>query len=248
VNTKRSGAAGDSARGHAADRISLFMLPGAGMRAQDFFDHGLVAAVRAHNLPADVDVLAPDVGLYLDGTIAQWIHAEAVAPAQRRGRRRLWMLGISLGGMGALLHARAFEAAVEGIVLLAPFLGTRGLIAEVARAGGLSSWEPGACAPNDGERKLLSWLKGQVPARDRLRLFLGYGRSDRFAPGHALLARHLPSQQVRVTEGGHDWDTWSRLWQEFLLAGVPGTGMMERLDATSAPRPACGSGLPGTTE
>lgn len=69
MNTNGSGAAGVSAKGHAADRISLFMLPGAGMRAQDFFDHGLVAAVQAHNLPADVDVLAPDVGLYLDGTI-----------------------------------------------------------------------------------------------------------------------------------------------------------------------------------
>jgi enterochelin esterase-like enzyme len=47
-------------------------------------------------------------------------------------------------------------------------------------------------------------------------LYLGYGRDDRFSPAHSLLARALPADAIDVIDGGHDWRTWSKLWENFL--------------------------------
>ncbi len=44
-------------------------------------------------------------------------------------------------------------------------------------------------------------------------LFLGYGRSDRFAFSDRLLAAALPAERVFETEGGHDGAPWLALWQ-----------------------------------
>jgi pimeloyl-ACP methyl ester carboxylesterase len=201
------------------ERILLVMLPGVGIEPEDFARHGLVKAMRDRMLPVDIIAAGPDTDLYLDGTIVEAIHETIVVPALAGGPVRLWYLGLSLGGMGALLYARKHGRAVEGVLLLAPFLGTPGMVAEVARAGGLATWEPGDIRPNDGERKLLTWLKDKTAAPPAPpTLYLGYGRGDRFAPGHAMLAAHLPAPRVFVTDGGHDWATWTKLWQQILDA------------------------------
>ena len=57
------------------------------------------------------------------------------SPALARGVTTIWLAGISLGGFGALRYAEAHREIVEGLLLLSPFLGSRGLIAEVAAAG-----------------------------------------------------------------------------------------------------------------
>jgi pimeloyl-ACP methyl ester carboxylesterase len=128
-----------------------------------------------------------------------------------------------LGGIGALLHARAYPGGVAGIVLLSPFLGTPGLIAEVAEAGGLGAWQPGEVAANDVERQVLAWLA--TLRRPPLQLYLGYGRDDRFARGQALLAEHLPSDRVVLADGGHDWPTWRGLWRRILALNPFATGL-----------------------
>jgi hypothetical protein len=47
-------------------------------------------------------------------------------------------------------------------------------------------------------------------------LYLGYGQEDRFSAAHALLAGELPADAVDVIAGGHDWRTWTNLWENFL--------------------------------
>lgn len=201
------------------ERILLVLLPGVGIAPEDFAHHGFVQAAQDRGAAVDVAAAGPDLDLYLDKTIVADIHGAIVAPAMASGHRRVWFLGISLGGMGALLYARAHGVAVEGVILLAPFLGTPGMVAEVVRAGGLAAWQPGDIAPNDSERKLLDWLKCRTAALPGPpALYLGYGRDDRFAEGHAMLAQQLPPARVFLTDGGHDWDTWTRLWRQILDA------------------------------
>ncbi len=199
-----------------ARRILLVMLPGYGMERDDFARHGFVDAVHERGWPVDIIAVRPDVGLYLDGTVAERLHEDIVLSA-RSAPSALWFLGVSLGAMGALLYARRYPRHVAGVILLAPFLGSPGLIAEVAEAGGLAHWDPGDVRPADLERQLLSWLKARPPtAQDALALYLGYGRGDRFARGAAVLAQELPAPRVMVIDGGHDWETWKRLWQHVL--------------------------------
>ena len=147
---------------------------------------------------------------------AQLLH-QAVLEIQPRP---LWITGISLGGMGAALYARAHPGAVAGLLLLAPFFAVRGTIAEVTRAGGLETWQPGAIAPEDDERALLAWLKGwRAPGGPAI--WLGYGLQDRYAPASALLAARLAGEHVLTMPGGHDWPTWQALWPGMLAAAGP---------------------------
>jgi hypothetical protein len=45
---------------------------------------------------------------------------------------------------------------------------------------------------------------------------LGYGREDRFANSHRMMAAALAPQDVQVVAGGHEWPAWTQLWAEFL--------------------------------
>jgi pimeloyl-ACP methyl ester carboxylesterase len=99
----------------------LAMLPPAKARAQDLLDQGFAAAVRAHDLGVDIsaiDALADD---YLDADIGARLEAEIFG----KGHARVWLMGISLGGWGCLSVARRRAAGIEGVILLAPFLGSR---------------------------------------------------------------------------------------------------------------------------
>lgn len=199
------------------DPVLLVMLPGFGIEAGEFAAHGFHRLAQASGDPVDIIAAGPDLDAYLDGGVAAEIEREIVAPERARGRTRIWLLGLSLGGMGALLHARAHPAGVEGIILIAPFLGTPGLIAEVEAAGGLRAWQAGAITAADTERHMLAWLKRHISAPEpRPALYLGYALGDRFARGHAVLGARLPPGRVVREEGGHDWPTWTRVWQRLL--------------------------------
>jgi pimeloyl-ACP methyl ester carboxylesterase len=200
------------------------MLPGVGIDAGDFAEHGFVSAAHERGLAADIVAVRPDLDHYLDNSVAAVLHAGVIEPALARGYTRVWLLGISLGGMGALLYASAYAPRVEGLVLLAPFLGTQGTVAEIGEAGGLGSWSSKGSAATAGECQILVWLQDfLVRSPERPALYLGYGRSDRFSRGHRLLAERMSTERVVIAEGGHDWPTWATIWQRVLESRPFGT-------------------------
>lgn len=198
-----------------AGHTLLVMLPGVGIEPREFAEQGMIETARLAAPGLDIIAARPDLALYLEDTVAEALEAEVLAPARARGIARIWLLGISLGGMGALLCAQARPGAVEGLFLLAPFLGTRGTVAELRRAGGLMNWSPGGSTATPAEQRLLLWLQdflraeGEMPA-----LYLGYAAQDRFAPAHKLLAARLPPGRVAMAPGGHDWPSWRALWRQ----------------------------------
>ncbi len=191
------------------------MLPGAGIEAADFAKHGMTDVA----LHVDVIAVQPELELYLDGSIALALHDKIIEPALARGYTWIWLLGISLGGMGALLYADAYPSQIEGLVLLAPFLGTKGTVAEMAKAGGLAAWSSANSAATEPEQRMLIWLQNHLAQKHAPPLlYLGYGNHDRFAQGHRMLADLLPAHRVFTTESGHDWDAWAPLWRQILNA------------------------------
>ncbi len=211
----------DLAPGRDAERVLLVMLPAAKARPEDLLQQGFVAAVRDRGLPLDVAVMDAQPDYYLEGRVGERLAADVFRPLRARGYRRIWLMGMSLGGMGCIAYARRHAAEVEGVILLAPFLGARGLIAQILRAGGLARWQPAAPAPDDEELALLLWLKHyradnpQLPA-----IHLGCGRDDRYAPASAMLAQQLPAERVLSVPGKHDWQTWIRLWRALLAKNL----------------------------
>ena len=132
----------DPAPRSGAKRILLIMLPGAKARPQDLLQHGFVRELRARNLPVDVVAVEAHLGHYLDRSLNGHLTNDIIAPARARNYRRIWLMGISLGGMGALIYAREHPAEIDGVVLLAPFLATRGVISGThtrRRRGGLAT-------------------------------------------------------------------------------------------------------------
>ena len=206
----------------------LVFLPGSYSSADDFIDKGFVATVRERRVAADVLLVDAHLGYYSERSIVDRLHADVVMPARAAGYRHVWLVGISIGGYGALLHSllppagntASDTAGVDGIVLIAPYLGDRRVSVSIESAAGLRNWPAPAepLPPNDVDQKVWRWLQGYTTGAARPRLFLGYGDSDRFEFSAGLLAATLPAAQVVVVPGGHDWPVWRALWQRLLPA------------------------------
>jgi pimeloyl-ACP methyl ester carboxylesterase len=205
----------------ARSETLLVFLPGAFLKPEEFEREGFVNAVRERDLAADALLVDADVSYYYDQTFIERLHQDVIQPQRARGYKSIWLVGISIGGFGALIHELAKPGTVDGIVALAPYLGRRPIGAEIQKAGGLRNWKAPEGPPPDEEvdRKLWPWLQQYAspkPDETLPPLYLGFGTSDRFAANHRLLADALPAGRVFTTEGGHDWPQWSRLWRKML--------------------------------
>ncbi|MDG0025362.1 alpha/beta hydrolase [Trinickia sp. Y13] len=198
-------------------RILLVALPGANDRAESFFSQGLVQALRARHLPIDVIGIDADFTAYADRTLIPAVEREIARVTRARDIERLWFVGTSLGGMGALICCDAYSASIEGTILIAPYLGSRRVLARVQKAGGLSQWRPGSDEPDELEWRSLDWVRRHVSVTPHApRIYLGYGRDDPFSLSSELLEPLLPAGRTVVVDGGHDWATWSALWERIL--------------------------------
>jgi pimeloyl-ACP methyl ester carboxylesterase len=208
-------------------RCLVVFLHGRGDRPEDFARHGFVDRLRASGARCDAVAADSHLGYFADRSMGRRLEEDVVAPAHAAGYREIWLVGISLGGLGALIHESEHPGGVSGIVLIAPYLGEGEPIAEIAVTGGAARWTPPASpAPDDFTRRLWTFLKATyaTPGRAAVPVYLGYGRSDRFAAGQRLLADLLPPGRVTTTPGGHRWGPWEALWKAFLARGVlPGT-------------------------
>lgn len=191
----------------------MIWLPGAYHSARDFLHAGFAQAVIDRQVALDLTFIDLEMQHLDDRAALQQLRSDIVLPALASGES-VWLAGISLGGALALDYASSYlDDGLAGLCLLAPYLGNRILITEIAAAGGLTVWDPGELAETDSERRIWRHLKTRACSSS---LFLGYGRDDRFSPAHSLLAKALPADAVEVIEGEHEWRTWSKLWENFL--------------------------------
>jgi pimeloyl-ACP methyl ester carboxylesterase len=189
----------------------MIWLPGAYHSAQDFLDQGFVRAAAQRHVPLDLRFVDLEMQHLDDRDAFQRLRSELVLPARDSGAA-VWLAGISLGGLVALDYASTHVGELAGLCLLAPYLGNRMLLNEIA-ASGLAGWEPGELAESDTERRIWRYIKTRV---DSAMLFLGYGKDDRFSAAHEMLAAAVPADWVEVVAGGHEWSTWLKLWENFL--------------------------------
>ena len=196
--------------GDAAGAEEIFiLLPGIRDDMGSFETHGLIAqAAEILGPNSRFAFVAVDAhfGYYKEPSIHRRIRAE-VAP--RFAGRKLTLVGISLGGIGALMTARNDPARFHRLVLIAPFLGSRGNIQRLK--------EGAAPAPEDElEREVLAiwdWL-GSDALKPPISLL--YGLDDAFRPAYDYLAEKAPGISFQSAAGGHDWQTWKALWAQWL--------------------------------
>ncbi|MDO8905224.1 alpha/beta hydrolase-fold protein [Hydrogenophaga sp.] len=199
-------------------RTLIVFLPGSQEVPQDIVREGFVEQVRARHPTVDVVVADAHVGYFRNRSFEDRLRADVMATARARGYESIWLAGISLGGFGSLMYARSAPGEIEGVIALAPFIASRDVLAEVAQAGGLASWQPTLpLKADDYQRDLLLWLKGYAdPAQVRPPLFIGYGTRDRLEPFPELLDKVLPAERLLSAPGGHDWSPWKAMWADAL--------------------------------
>jgi hypothetical protein len=203
-------------------RALLVFLPGAQEVPADIVRQGFVRRVRERALAVDVIVADAHIGYFRQRVVLERLHADVIAPARMRGYDAVWLAGISLGGLGALLYASDADGVarprVDGVLAIAPFLAERDVIDEVIAAGGLRQWRPPQpIAERDFSRRLLVWLQGYgQPEVQRPDLYLGYGAADDFARKNRMLGDLLPRDRLFVAPGGHTWAPWLQIWDAML--------------------------------
>jgi len=209
----------ESAKDGIVAPTRVLLLPAAYTAPEDFLREGFAKAVRARSLQVDLVFVELKLQHLTDRTLLRRLRHEIVLPARALGCHSLWLGGISLGGFVAIAYAERYLHEIDGLCLLAPYLGNHIVVGEIERSNGVAGWTPGELADDDDERRIWRFIKEQ---RSRTSpLHLGFGHDDRFAASHRLMAAALAPESVDVVPGGHDWPAWRRLWENFLDTRFP---------------------------
>src|SRR6185295_11367133 len=103
---------------------------------------------------------------------------------------------------------------IEGLILIAPYLGTDRVLEAIERQGGARRWS--VTDPNDRYQQLWTWLKSmRDPSAKVPPIVLAFGSGDRLRAGHRLLADLLDPDRVTEIPGDHNWSTWRKLWRSY---------------------------------
>lgn len=201
----------------SGDELVVF-LPGRWSFASEFEQEGFFEIARKKWPHAQL--VAPDlhIGYYKNQTMTRRLHEDVILPAKQSGVKTIHLIGISMGGMGALVYDLEHPDEITEIYLLSPFLGEEEALAEISAAGSLVKWNPGTPRAEDFSRRLwvglrMKWLQ----EGDRPKVHLGCGTEDRFASSNRMFAREFlkESDQTWIA-GGHDWPAWRSLFEKMV--------------------------------
>ncbi|MEO8365562.1 MAG: alpha/beta hydrolase-fold protein [Pseudoxanthomonas sp.] len=200
----------------------VVVLPGRGDDLAAMQRTGMAEAIQAAWPDADVILTGLSYDYYMQGRAPERLHDEIVVPTRQKAYRQTWLVGASMGGMGTLMYDRAYPGEMDGLILLAPYLGDKSLLQEIAAAGGIARWKPGpvpgSITADNFQQELWRHLQGwsRDPAK-AANVWLAYGDRDRLRKAMPFLEPLIPSTQVLVREGGHDWKVWSAATREIMV-------------------------------
>lgn len=218
----------------------VVLLPGRFDEAEDFARRRFPEIADEAGGTFDLVAVDAHLGYYRDGAIAARLEADVIRPARARGYERIWLAGISMGGLGAIIYGDLHPGGVDGVFLIAPYLGPDDGATAVAAAGGLSAW-----TPPPGPRDALGfadriWAGAKDLVGRPQPVVLACGRDDKLATTHRVLAAALPPDRVLVLPGGHDWEPWQAAWRAFVEAGFVERGNGAGFSGAAASAPGAG--------
>ncbi|UCD33329.1 MAG: alpha/beta hydrolase [Desulfobacterales bacterium] len=195
------------------NRNLVVLLPTISGEGSHYETQGFIETVRERGFEAHLKVLDVKPSLYLNSKIIDLLKTKVITPAKADGFEKIYLVGISLGGHGALQYATKHPEDVDGLFVLAPFLAGPVPADAIEKAGGLDKFVDCPSIAWDYACNMWYLLKSYTSQPDyRRRIALGYGTEDKFARQNRLLAEMLEPDLVFTVSGGHDWATWKKLW------------------------------------
>jgi pimeloyl-ACP methyl ester carboxylesterase len=195
------------------NRCLFVFLPGVYDDINAFETQGFIKAVRNKKLEVDMVVADAHPGYYKKRNLWVRLREDVILPAKASGYEQIWLIGISMGGLGSLLYTMTYPDEIAGMVLFAPHLGDEEIINKINRGGGIDKWDPGRISGDDWQNRLLLWLKKYRKQKNSFpQIYLGYGKNDEYLATNEMLAKILPPDRVVVINGEHKWTTFRVLW------------------------------------
>ena len=210
----------------ARSRCLVVFLPGLLDGAEAFLDHGMVRDLRESGSPCDALLVDLGYRYYFGAHVADALYEDVLHPGLARGYEEVWLVGVSLGGLGATLLARDHGESIAGVVLLSPFLGIDPTLHDVTSAG-LREWRvpPLPAEIDDATFTAQVWahLRSYVDdSSDMPPLYVGWAEGESREAIARTIADVLPPSHTAHVEGRHDWDAWTRLFRTLITEARPG--------------------------
>ncbi|MDH5369955.1 MAG: alpha/beta hydrolase [Gammaproteobacteria bacterium] len=206
--------------GKKTDRLIIF-LPGLYDTADKFKDEDFFLIARKAGITADMVSANVNVLHLVEDMMVKRIESDVFLDAKNNGYKNIWLVGVSLGGLNSLLFYREHSKNICGVVTLAPYVANKPLIKEIQDAENIKYWVPGSVENEYAFEKKLHflwvWLKEQVSKNNLNNIYLGYGKQDMHIEGIKLLQNILDKKNIVTVEGGHNWETGQKIWQQQLL-------------------------------
>ncbi|GAB1256572.1 hypothetical protein NBRC116494_10740 [Aurantivibrio plasticivorans] len=193
----------------------LILLPGIGDYASAYRKRGFIDMLHQSGREIDVISVNAHFKYYQNKTFLKRLHEDIILSAKQKGYKKIHLGGISLGGFGALLFLREHPEMVDSVIVLAPYMGENEHYVDFLR-----SQQQGGEVSEAGN--LWPWLFDTSNTNGQLleKIYLAYGLQDSFADDNAILASLIPDDHTQAIRGGHDWPTWTTLWQNWLSDDV----------------------------
>ena len=206
-----------SAGPEAAKELTV-LLPGRWSTVDEFEREGFFESAKERWPEGRVVAADLHLGYYKKREAARRIHEDIIVPARENGVTTVRVVGISMGGLGALIYDLEYPDDIDEMYLLSPFVGDEEVIDEIRAAGGLRNWEVEPKGERDFSRMLWCGLKSRwIQKNDRPEVRLACGTEDRLVESNRLFVREfLDSEDALWREGDHDWPTWRRLFREMI--------------------------------
>jgi pimeloyl-ACP methyl ester carboxylesterase len=205
-------------QGPAISKELVVFLPGRWSTMAEFDEEGMFEIAKKRWPSARFVAADLHLGYYRKMLSARRLHEDIIGPARRAGVGTVRVVGVSMGGLGALIHDLEYPDDIDEMYLLSPFVGEPEVIEEIRGVGGLSKWKTEPQGVRDFSRRLWrgldeAWkVKGSQP-----KVMLACGEEDRLADSNRLFAESFLSENDVVwQEGGHDWPTWRRLFEAMI--------------------------------
>lgn len=203
--------------GKPSDKLIVF-LPGIFDTAESFKKEQFFKLAREAGITADMVAAGTNVRHLINNNLVERLNTDIFSLAKNQGYQKIWLVGISLGGLSSLLYYKEKFDGLCGVALFAPYLANNALYKRIIKSGGIKAWksEPSNDAETMSQQSLWQWLKQQQDKNNLEYIYLGYGKQDRFVGASKLLTELLNKNNVVSLEGKHNWETWRKIWQRQL--------------------------------
>jgi pimeloyl-ACP methyl ester carboxylesterase len=187
----------------------VLLLPGFGDSPTSFIKHGTVEQIMACRPNSNILGVDSHFAYFRNSTLVERLHEDIIKPAKDADMQKIWLMGVSMGGLGSLLYQQQFPDEIEAVVVMAPYIGEWDELTayRTGQENSRESINPKFIKLWDG----LTNISLNNPA-----ITLAFGENDKAHKQLRWFANLLDESKVVRAPGGHSWTVWNKLWPETL--------------------------------